>query len=111
MLVAFLLIPLTMGLSFLGLWLIFLFWIISRIMVSKRIYQQSTLSEAIEIARTYDSPAESSDIFMEEQQDQYMFPTRCPYCKEEVHLGNIEWIGSDRAICPNCESVISASKV
>ena len=111
MLVAFLLIPLTMGLSFLGLWLIFLFWIISRIMVSKRIYQQSTLSEAIEISKTYDSPAETSDIFMEEQQDQYTFPTRCPYCQEEVYLGNIEWVGSDSAICPNCESVISASKV
>ena len=111
MVVAFLLIPLTGGLSFLGLWLIFFFWILSQIMVSKRTYQRSALSEAIEIAKTYDSPAETSDIIMEEQQDQYTFPTRCPYCQEEVHLGNIEWVGSDSAICPNCESVISASKV
>jgi hypothetical protein len=48
---------------------------------------------------------------VEMMNERYVFPTKCPFCQEGIHLGHIEWIDESSAACPNCESVIEASKV
>jgi transcription elongation factor Elf1 len=64
-----------------------------------------TLQQATLVADSYDS----SDVFIEGTSDDYSFPKNCPYCNQELIIGNLKWADSTTALCPNCESAIRAT--
>ena len=48
---------------------------------------------------TYDSPSTGSV---------YVIPVYCPHCMNKLELDNVEWIGSEDLICPNCQRTVQA---
>ncbi|MDF1538900.1 MAG: hypothetical protein P1Q69_08355 [Candidatus Thorarchaeota archaeon] len=52
-------------------------------------------------------PEDSEDISL----DRYIFPSKCPHCHANLSLDEIEWVETNSALCPNCESLIKAERI
>ncbi|MHA2423789.1 MAG: hypothetical protein ACXAEF_03320 [Candidatus Thorarchaeota archaeon] len=101
--IAFALIPVTSGVSFVTFWFIGAISMIAWVFFSGIVKRKRTLDDAIIIAEAFDYEEES---IIDNKSDQYRFPKRCPNCNEDLHLGKVKWVDSSTGLCPNCESTI-----
>ncbi|MFW9954511.1 MAG: hypothetical protein ACFFD3_08155 [Candidatus Thorarchaeota archaeon] len=110
LLVAIILAQFSPGLSFAFLLFLFIMFICAQSICNQTGKRREILEQAVMIAESYDQEESVLDELVDDDLDEYTFPAQCPQCGEKIRLDLVKWVSKNTAICPNCESLITAGQ-